>query len=610
MLRWWAGMAEDDQPVGVPGVVRVNPDSCGERVCRWCVYGFRRISAFAAECVADSGCGMMRSVGVWVVLVFAVAAIAGAVEFAARAQETAANTNFAEAQNATDMSVAMLEQERGLDGFAASGRPAELQPYFAGEGRFSTDLSDAFKVSSNDSLELALVRQQRAIERKWQTSTALELAQAESRHPGAPVPADSKSDRLITSFLVLNASYEARLAVNRHKEESRAALVPLWLIGGLSGLFGLAGWVYLGRVRRTRAQVAQREQDARSREFELSAMQGRFAEALQVSESQSEAHAVIAHYLQDAIPGSEVVVLNRNNSADRIESTMPLPEGHPLGAALEGSTPRSCLAVRLNRQYEQQHGANEVLRCDICGGLPTASTCQPLLVGGEVIGSVLLAHAEPFSAEGHRLLVDSVSQAAPVLANLRNLALAENRAATDVLTGLPNRRSVDDWLKRMLAQAARTVSPFSVVLLDLDHFKQINDTCGHDRGDEVLAAFGALLRNELRESDLGGRTGGEEFALLLPDTDRNGAVQLADKIRHALHQIRIKGVDGPITASFGVASFPDDAADAGTLLRTADRALYSAKRQGRDRIETATTTPLRAAPELPPSLSTRRLTIS
>jgi len=120
---------------------------------------------------------MRRSVGVSVVLVLvlvvAVAAVAGAVEFAARAQETSANTNFLEAQNATDMSVAMLEQERGLDGFAPSGRPAELQPYFAGEGRFSTDLSGAFTFSSNDSIELALVRQQQAIERKWQTSTAL-----------------------------------------------------------------------------------------------------------------------------------------------------------------------------------------------------------------------------------------------------------------------------------------------------------------------------------------------------------------------------------------------------------------------------------------------------
>jgi diguanylate cyclase (GGDEF)-like protein len=145
----------------------------------------------------------------------------------------------------------------------------------------------------------------------------------------------------------------------------------------------------------------------------------------------------------------------------------------------------------------------------------------------------------------------------------------------------------------MVAQTARAGSTFSAVLVDLDHFKKINDTAGHERGDEVLAAFGALLRDELRESDLGGRTGGEEFVLLLPDTDRDGAVALATKIRHALHRLRIRGIEQPITASFGVASFPTDTNDTGNILRIADRALYLAKRNGRDRIETAAALPPR-----------------
>jgi diguanylate cyclase (GGDEF)-like protein len=175
-----------------------------------------------------------------------------------------------------------------------------------------------------------------------------------------------------------------------------------------------------------------------------------------------------------------------------------------------------------------------------------------------VIGSVLLAHPNPLDKAERWRLIESVSQAAPVLANLRNLALAENRAATDALTGLPNRRAVDDTLKRMLAQATRADSHFSIVLLDLDHFKQINDTYGHERGDEVLAAFGALVSAELRASDLAGRTGGEEFVFLLPDTDRDGAVQLAENVRQALHNLKLRGIDRAITASLGVASFPDD----------------------------------------------------
>ena len=113
-----------------------------------------------------------------------------------------------------------------------------------------------------------------------------------------------------------------------------------------------------------------------------------------------------------------------------------------------------------------------------------------------------------------------MAQAAPVLGNLRNLALAEFRANNDSLTGLPNKRATDDTLKRMVAQANRSVMPLTAAMLDLDHFKQINDRFGHAKGDEVLAAVGATLRSCLRGSDFAGRFGGEELLVLFPDTRR------------------------------------------------------------------------------------------
>ena len=125
----------------------------------------------------------------------------------------------------------------------------------------------------------------------------------------------------------------------------------------------------------------------------------------------------------------------------------------------------------------------------------------------------------------------------------------------------------------------------SAILLDLDHFKDINDTFGHERGDEVLAALGALMRSELRGSDFAGRSGGEEFIVMLPDTDRAGAMRVAEHLRMALHTMKIPGVSRAITASFGVATYPDDALDGETLMRLADRALYAAKQGGRDRVE-------------------------
>jgi diguanylate cyclase (GGDEF)-like protein len=213
----------------------------------------------------------------------------------------------------------------------------------------------------------------------------------------------------------------------------------------------------------------------------------------------------------------------------------------------------------------------------------------PLTVSGEVIGAVLVEHTRMLHADEHRRIQDTVSQAGPTLANLRNLALAEARAATDSLTGLPNRRAVQETLKRMIAQAGRTLAPMSVLLLDLDHFKQINDTYGHDRGDAVLSAVGEVLASALRTSDFVGRNGGEEFVALLPDTGIEGAMEAAEKLRAAIARLTLPGIDRPVTASVGAAVYPHTAADAESLLRLADRALYAAKAGGRNRCAVAET---------------------
>jgi diguanylate cyclase (GGDEF)-like protein len=197
---------------------------------------------------------------------------------------------------------------------------------------------------------------------------------------------------------------------------------------------------------------------------------------------------------------------------------------------------------------------------------------------------VLVNHARQATDAGPRIR-ESVTQAAPVLANLRNLAIAEIRAATDALTGLPNNRAVGDTLRRMVAQAGRAVSPLSAVLLDLDHFKHVNDAHGHSRGDEVLAAVAVAMRSSLRESDFVGRYGGEEFLILLPDTGKQQAALVAEKVRAGVETLYVSSLDRKVTASLGVASLPEDCGDADTLLRAADRALYSAKGRGRNRVE-------------------------
>ena len=313
--------------------------------------------------------------------------------------------------------------------------------------------------------------------------------------------------------------------------------------------------------------------------------QAEFADTMQLSETETEAHHLLKHHLERSITGSRVTVLNRNNSADRLEAATPVEAECPLATSLPGAKPRSCLAIRFGRGYRGGEDHVPLLACGICGSLPDAVSCEPLLVSGEVIGSILVNHPDPPGGQDPLRIRESVTQAAPVLANLRNLAIAEVRAATDALTGLPNTRAVQDTIKRMVAQASRTVSPLSAALLDLDHFKRINDAYGHSRGDEVLAAVAMVLRSSVRESDFVGRYGGEEFLLLLPDTGRDQAAIVAEKVRAAVAGLGLAGINQPVTASLGVAAVPDDAADADTLVRAADRALYAAKGNGRNRVE-------------------------
>jgi diguanylate cyclase (GGDEF)-like protein len=327
--------------------------------------------------------------------------------------------------------------------------------------------------------------------------------------------------------------------------------------------------------------------------------QAEFADTLQIANDQDEAYRLLQQHLERTLAATTAVVLNRNNSADRLEAVTGLPAGSPLTQTLRGAEPRSCLAVRSGRTHHEDEERPALLACAVCATCPGASSCVPLTVGGEVIGSVLLNRPTPYAEAEEQRIRESVSQAAPVLANLRNLAIAEIRAATDGLTGLPNKRAAADTLKRMFAQASTTGSPLALLLLDLDHFKQINDQRGHAVGDQVLANVGAVLRGVLRARDFAGRNGGEEFAVILPDTEIPAALEIAERVRSAIAEISLPGSDVSVTTSTGVSGFPDHASTLDRLERLADAALYLAKRHGRDCVELAEPAAVNVTASLP-----------
>lgn len=169
--------------------------------------------------------------------------------------------------------------------------------------------------------------------------------------------------------------------------------------------------------------------------------------------------------------------------------------------------------------------------------------------------------------------------------------LLEELALTDALTGLPNRRAVEDWASLQLSSAARHGFSFWIVLADLDHFKQVNDTFGHQAGDAVLKRFSKILKTQLRRDDLCGRLGGEEFLIVLTHTIRENAVAAIERIRTELQvePVSFHGCTVAVTASFGLAGFEKNQVPASfnELQTLADAALYSAKRKGRNRVELA-----------------------
>ena len=172
-------------------------------------------------------------------------------------------------------------------------------------------------------------------------------------------------------------------------------------------------------------------------------------------------------------------------------------------------------------------------------------------------------------------------QAGIAFENARHHQVVQKQAITDELTGLANRRHFMERLETELSRAQRSGGPVAVLLSDLDDFKRVNDRFGHRAGDEVLKAFGRALRRCARETDVPARLGGEEFAVLLTDTDSDGARHFAERLRSEFRNE--EGTPDPVTASFGIASYPASGS-AEELLVDADVSLYQAKARGKDRI--------------------------
>ncbi len=362
-------------------------------------------------------------------------------------------------------------------------------------------------------------------------------------------------------------------------------------------------------TERRRAQEALREANeklaARVKELEQNTREvtlvNKMGELLQTCVTPPEAYAVISQSVQQLFPGEAgaVCVLNASRViAEAVAVWGNSLSGEPVFA------PEQCWAFRRGRAHLVD-GPHSGPRCGhLSQPPPTSSLCVPMIAQGEALGVLLLQSnpAGPAQPDGHSdrreglteahqsLAVNVAEHIALALANLRLREALQDQSIRDALTGLHNRRYLEESFEREIRRAVRKQSPLGVIMFDLDHFKQFNDTYGHEAGDLLLRELGHFLQSRTRREDIACRYGGEEFLVILPEAwlevTQKRAEQLRAEVKELKVQCRGQSLRG-VTLSSGVAVFPEHGSTANTLLHAADQALYRAKAQGRDRVVVA-----------------------
>jgi len=361
-------------------------------------------------------------------------------------------------------------------------------------------------------------------------------------------------------------------------------------IGVMARTFNVMAERLADRVRE--AQGAKEALAERVSELDLL---NRMGELLQACLTLDEAYRVIGSRAGELFPSESGAVFSLSPSRNIIEA-MATWGGYPPERTV--FSPEKCWALRNGQSHIVPDTRSAVLCEHLPETVPSAYLCIPLVAQGEALGVLYVGRPAasdgnpPGFTEAKRRLVEAVAaQLALGLANVKLREVLRSQSIRDSLTGLFNRRYLEETLEREVRRARRARRPLGVLMLDVDGFKLHNDTFGHDTGDQVLRELGLLIQANLRREDVACRYGGEEFLLVLPDAGLEDARRRGEQLREAVKRLRVSSrgqTVGPITVSIGVAALPDHGLDRDSLVMAADAALYRAKRDGRDRVAVAT----------------------
>jgi diguanylate cyclase (GGDEF)-like protein/PAS domain S-box-containing protein len=356
------------------------------------------------------------------------------------------------------------------------------------------------------------------------------------------------------------------------------------------------------RMRAEKALRQAEELENRTAEITLLSQLGNLLQACMTTE---EAYNVIAQSIRKLFPAEAGAVCVINNSRNVVESVATW--GNTLNCE-QVFAPEDCWALRSGHAHLMDDPASAVVCRHVTKPAAGPCLCVPMMAQGDALG-VLHIQSEAVETDSPRparyritaskqeLAITVAEQIALSLANLRLRETLRVQAIRDPLTGLFNRRYMEESLEREVRRGARNQRPLGAIMLDLDHLKTCNDSLGHEAGDALLRELAGFLLTQVRGEDIACRYGGDEFMLILPDASLEITLQRAEQLRK-----EVKGLDvqfggrpvGLITVSLGVTVFPTHATTAQAIVHTADEALFQAKAKGRDRVELAKLPPAEA----------------
>jgi len=318
-------------------------------------------------------------------------------------------------------------------------------------------------------------------------------------------------------------------------------------------------------------------------------MLAKMGELLQSCVSRDEVFAAALGYAPKIFPAAPGAIALLDASHSVAEVIGSWSECQLPAAVFE---PASCWALRTGHPHLVVEG-DSTAPCAHAAGVKNTYLCIPILAQGETLGILHLqatASAPHLESSDLSLKTTFAGQVGLSIANIRLREALRTQSVRDALTGLYNRRYLEEVLEREVRRAARAAQSLGILMIDLDHFKSFNDTYGHDAGDAVLRETGQFLAKGIRAEDFVCRFGGEEFVVILPTADMEASRARAERLRLKMRELAVmyQGKSlGMVTISVGVASFPQHGMSPKELMAAADAALYEAKRGGRDQVALA-----------------------